>query len=135
MYILNSCCFVCSNHSLSSVEEPSPVGSLDSAPLKDPVEVRQVGDLDEGAVLGHGLGRVGEVALGVSEDGVLDARLPFRLRRRFVVVVVALVLLRVVPGGFAVDLRIGLSQLQLSVEIFCGSKKFTKKYPFFSYIS
>ena len=99
MYILNSCCFVCSNHSLSSVEEPSPVGSLDSAPLKDPVEVRQVGDLDEGAVLGHGLGRVREVPLGVSEDGQLDARFPSGLRRRSIVARF-LVLLRVIPGGY-----------------------------------
>ena len=104
MYILNSCCFVCSNHSLSSVEEPSPVGSLDSAPLKDPVEVRQVGDLDEGAILGHGLGRVGEVALGVSEDGVLDARLPIGLRRRRRVALGrCLVLVRVISGGLGID--------------------------------
>ena len=55
---------------------------LASAALKDPVEVGQVCDLDEGAVLGHGLGRVREVPLGVGEDGVLDARLPLGLRRR-----------------------------------------------------
>ena len=44
-----------------------------SASLEDLVEVRQVGDLDEGAVLGHGLGRVAQVPLGVPEYRVLDA--------------------------------------------------------------
>ena len=54
----------------------SPLINLDqcgSAPLEDLVEVGQVGDLDEGAVLGHGLGRVTQVPLGVPEYRVLNA--------------------------------------------------------------
>ena len=91
------------DHSLNS----GPVSLLfDSAPLEDPVEIGQVGDLHEGPVLGHALGRVAEIPLGVSKHGVFNARLPFRLRR-FVVVILSLVLLRVVPGGFAGDGRIG----------------------------
>ena len=76
-----------------------------SAALEDPVEVWQVRDLDEGAVLGHGLWRVREVPLGVGEDGVLDARLPpgLRRRRRLGALGRCLVLERVVPGGLGID--------------------------------
>ena len=70
-----------------------------SAALEDPVEVWQVRDLDEGAVLGHGLWRVREVPLGVGEDGVLDARLPPGLRRRRLGALGrCLVLVRVISG-------------------------------------